>query len=85
MSWVELAVVLSIVLVFYHLHQFLVAPPPKPRWKAMFMAGSIVTLSALMRVFRTDAPDAWAFLIFGTVGMIVAVLVIMPRDKGMAR
>ena len=47
----------------------------------MFLCSAMVTLSALTRVSRTDAPDAWAFLILGTVTMIVAVLVIMPRDE----
>ena len=69
------------MLVFYHLFRFIVAPPLKPRWKAMFLCSAMVALSALGRVSRTDAPDAWVFLLLWTVTMIVAVLAIMPRDE----
>lgn len=85
MSWVELAVMLPILLVMYHLFQLVVSPPPKPRWKAMFLCAAIVALSALGRVARTDALDAWIFLTFASVMMIVAVLVIMPRDQRLMR
>jgi len=85
MPWLELAILIPISLVLYHLIQFVWSPPPKPRGKGMFLAAAAVALGAYTRVFRTGAPDAWAFLIFGIVMMIVAVLVIMPRDEKILR
>jgi hypothetical protein len=84
MSWFGLALIMPTTVVLYYLFKLLVAPPPKPRWKVMFLCSSLVVLDTLPRVVRTDAPvddaaAAWLFLIFGTIGVIVAVFAIRPH------
>jgi hypothetical protein len=74
-------VFIGVAMVLYHMVQFRVSPAPKPRWKVIFLCAAASALGSLSGVVRTGAPWHWAFLIFGTTMMIVALVVIKPRNE----
>jgi len=82
MSWVDLAYIIPVPAAIYFIWRT-VGKPPLPRWKTMVFAGAVVASASLSRVIRTAAPDAWAFLIFASVMMIFALIVIRPRDENL--
>ncbi len=84
MPWLDLTYLIPLPAAFYFIWRT-VGKPPLPRWKTMVLASAVVVSTSLSRVIRTAAPDAWAFLIFAVVMMIVALLVIRPRDENAMR
>jgi hypothetical protein len=85
MSWIELLVMIPLVAIACRMLWLQLTPGPKPRWRSLFLTAAVTALAALASVLNRPGASGmwWAFFAFGMVMMLVALLVLKPRDEMM--